>query len=48
MLLRKILSCKVRAPVHRHFGTDAKNLRIGVPKEVFPNEKRVSITPETV
>lgn len=48
MLIRKILTCKATCQLVRSFGTDAKNLKIGVPKEVFPNEKRVSITPETI
>lgn len=30
------------------FGVDAKKLVIGVPKEIYKNEKRVAITPETV
>ena len=46
MLIRKILSSNVK---HAYaFGVDAKNVTIGVPKEVFLNEKRVAITPETV
>lgn len=46
MLIRKVLAINIK---HAYaFGVDAKNLTIGVPKEVFPNEKRVSITPETV
>ena len=45
MLARKILSPQIKG---FKFGVDAKNLTIGVPKEVFPNEKRVSVTPETV
>ena len=30
------------------FGVDAKQLVIGVPKEIYPNEKRVAITPDTI
>ena len=30
------------------FGVDAKNLLIGVPKEVHENETRVAITPEAI
>jgi Alanine dehydrogenase/PNT, N-terminal domain len=30
------------------FGVDAKQLVIGVPKEVHTNESRVAITPDTV
>ncbi|RKO85688.1 alanine dehydrogenase/pyridine nucleotide transhydrogenase, partial [Blyttiomyces helicus] len=29
-------------------GTPYKNLTVGIPKEIFPNEKRVAITPENV
>lgn len=48
MLMRRILSCKaVNKPTYS-FGVDAKGLTIGVPKEMFQNEKRVSITPETI
>jgi NAD(P) transhydrogenase len=32
----------------RFCSTSLKELRVGVPKEIFPNEKRVSITPEGV
>ena len=48
MLIRRILNCKNAKTLAAPFATDAKNLKIGVPKEVFPNEKRVSITPETI
>lgn len=30
------------------FGVDAKKITIGVPKEVFENEKRVAISPDTI
>ena len=46
MLIRSVLKSQIR---HSYaFGVDAKNLTIGVPKEIYPNEKRVAITPETV
>lgn len=37
MLIRKILSCKVAPRIVFPFATDAKGLKIGVPKEVYPN-----------
>lgn len=37
MLVRKILSCKAVSQITRPFATDAKTLKIGVPKEVFTN-----------
>ena len=46
MLVRKVLSRNIKQAYY--FGVDAKNLTIGVPKEVYPNEKRVAITPETI
>lgn len=48
MLIRKILTCKATCQLVQPFATDAKSLKIGVPKEVFPNQKRVAITPETI
>ncbi len=48
MLIRRILSASRKFQVASNFATDAKSLKIGVPKEVFANEKRVAITPETV
>ena len=45
MLIRKILSTSTLQASRYLFATDAKNLTVGVPKEVFPNEKRVAITP---
>jgi len=30
------------------FGVDAKKIVVGVPKEVYPNESRVAITPDTI
>ena len=45
MLIRRFLSSQIRQGYN--FGVDAKTLTIGVPKEIFPNEKRVAITPET-
>lgn len=46
MLIRRVLSA--RSQLIFNFSTDAKNLKIGVPKETFQNEKRVAITPETI
>ena len=37
MLIRKILNCKAATQIVAPFATDAKNLKIGVPKEVFEN-----------
>lgn len=48
MLIRKILKCKAASQLAAPFATDAKSLKIGVPKEVYPNERRVSITPDTI
>lgn len=48
MLIRKILACKAIGKNVYPFSVDAKSLTIGVPKEVFEDEKRVSTTPETV
>lgn len=48
MLIRRVLSSSSRFQLAYKFSTDAKNLKIGVPKEVFANEKRVAITPETI
>ena len=46
MLIRRFLAANISKGYA--FGVDAKNITIGVPKEIFPNEKRVAITPETV
>lgn len=46
MLIRRVLSA--RSQLIFNFSTDAKSLKIGVPKETFQNEKRVAITPETI
>lgn len=48
MLIRKILACKAIGKNAYPFAVDAKSLTIGVPKEVYEDEKRVSTTPETV
>lgn len=48
MLIRKILSCKAVIQPFSSFSVDAKNITIGVPREVFEDEQRVSITPETI
>jgi len=45
MLIRRVLTTAKRSQMIFNFATDAKSLKVGVPKEVFPNEKRVSITP---
>ena len=46
MLIRRALSA--RSQYIFAFATDAKLLKIGVPKESFLNEKRVAITPDTI
>jgi H+-translocating NAD(P) transhydrogenase len=46
MLVRKALARNIKQAYY--FGVDAKTLTIGVPKEVYPNEKRVAITPDTI
>ena len=46
MLIRRFLTSNISKGYA--FGVDAKNITIGVPKEIFPNQKRVAITPETV
>ncbi len=50
MIYRRLITSKLpTATVNSYsFGVDAKNITIGVPKEVYPNEKRVSITPDTI
>ena len=46
MLIRRVLSA--RSKFAFGFSIDAKTLKIGVPKETFQNERRVSITPYTI
>jgi NAD/NADP transhydrogenase alpha subunit len=48
MLVRKLINSKGPLSFIYNFGVDAKKLVIGVPKEVYENEKRVSITPDTI
>ena len=48
MLVRRILAKKSITSQFYNFGVDAKKLVVGVPKEVYENEKRVAITPDTV
>lgn len=48
MIYRRLVSSKIPLTNKYWFGVDAKKLTIGVPKEVFENEKRVSITPDTI
>jgi hypothetical protein len=50
MIYRRLIASKLpKANTNSYnFGVDAKNITIGVPKEVYPNEKRVSITPDTI
>jgi len=37
MLIRRVLTCKATTKFIYPFSTDAKSLKIGVPKEIFPN-----------
>ena len=48
MIYRRLITSKL--PLHNKylFGVDAKKITIGVPKEVYENEKRVAITPDTI
>ena len=48
MLVRKLTSLAPLTTPFYAFGVDAKNLVIGVPKEVYQNETRVAITPEAI
>lgn len=47
MLIRKILTSQIRVPTFT-FAVDTKNISIGVPKEIYQNEKRVAMTPEAI
>ena len=47
MIYRRLLT-KLPSSNKYFFGIDAKKITIGVPKEVFENEKRVAVTPDTV
>lgn len=48
MLVRKLTSLAPLTTPFYAFGVDAKNIVIGVPKEVHQNETRVAITPEAI
>lgn len=48
MLVRKLSSVATATSQFYAFGVDAKQLVIGVPKEVHTNEARVAITPDTI
>lgn len=48
MIYRRLISSKLPLPNKYLFGVDAKKITIGVPKEVYENEKRVAITPDTI
>ena len=48
MLARRFTSLAAMTTPHYAFGVDAKQLVIGVPKEVQENEARVAITPEAI
>jgi len=48
MIYRRLITSKLHFPNKSFFGVDAKKLTIGVPKEVYENEKRVAITPDTI
>lgn len=48
MIYRRLLNSKLSISNKFWFGVDANKITIGVPKEVFENEKRVSVTPDTI
>jgi alanine dehydrogenase len=48
MIYRRLSALRIPTSHKYLFGVDAKKLTIGVPKEVFENEKRVAITPDTI
>lgn len=48
MIYRRLSALRIPPSNKFLFGVDAKKLTIGVPKEVFENEKRVAITPDTI
>ncbi len=48
MIYRRLLTTRLPTSTNYFFGVDAKKLTIGVPKEVYENEKRVAITPDTI
>lgn len=48
MLFRRVFAVKSYSNPLYYFGVDAKKIVIGVPKEVYENEKRVAITPDTI
>ena len=48
MLARRLTSLATATTPAYAFGVDAKKLVVGVPKEVYPNEARVAITPDTI
>lgn len=48
MIYRRLSTLRFPASNKYLFGVDAKKITIGVPKEVFENEKRVAITPDTI
>lgn len=48
MIYRRLIKSKLPSTSKYWFGVDAKKITIGVPKEVYENEKRVSITPDTI
>jgi len=48
MIYRRLLTSRVYTSSKYFFGVDAKKITIGVPKEVFENEKRVAVTPDTI
>jgi NAD(P) transhydrogenase len=47
-MIRQILSCRGLPSLLHPFCTTPKALQIGVPREVFANERRVAITPEVI
>jgi hypothetical protein len=48
MIYRRFLNTRLTSSAKYFFGVDAKKITIGVPKEVYENEKRVAVTPETI
>jgi NAD/NADP transhydrogenase alpha subunit len=48
MIYRRFLNTRLTTSAKHFFGLDAKTITIGVPKEVYQNEKRVAVTPDTI
>jgi NAD(P) transhydrogenase len=48
MIYRRLFPTNYQLSNRFKFGVNANKLTIGVPKEVFENERRVAITPDTI